>query len=320
VKYILFLSTLLAFNTHLSYSQHQIISIIDNDTKKSIPFANISFGKTDGIYTTVKGLFDLQLITSDSLSISSLGYKTLKILKTEIKNKTVLLKRDNIKLKEIIVSNKKKKFKIKKQKPVNDKDFLNSYKNSIGTEIACFIPNNHGTKDVIIKTILIPTYNKTMTTDLGKQILKRHPFKTIYKVSILENNNGFPGNEIKTEFITIVFDEKTDTTKLVLENQNIYIPQEGCFVAFLNLGPADENGNLIPTSPYYERKTSKGVLRFNKPIKPYFPVNFKINENKTFLKHTFNENKMWKPLYFRKGRTSEFHNISIGYELQVFEY
>ena len=319
MKHYSFLNLLLVISYNLCFTQTEIVTILDKETHKLIPFVTVSFGENDGIYSDIEGKFSLELIVNDTIILSSIGYKTQTVLKNSIQTNTIYLQPTNVLLEEVIVSNKKKKFKLIKSKPINDKDFLNSYKNPIGSEIACLIPNNYGDKDVQIKSILIPSYNKTMTKEMNKQVLKRHTFKTIYKITFLQNENGIPGDEIKTDFITLIFDEKTDTSKLNIEIQQIYLPKNGCFISLLNLGPADENGNLIPTSPFYEKQTSKGLMRFSKPIKPYFPINFDKNEIQTFVRHMFNEDKDWKPFYFRKNRTSEFHNLSLGYELKVFE-
>jgi hypothetical protein len=125
------------------YSQVNI-SIVDKSTNENIPFVTIAFGNDDGVYTNENGQFNLELIKTNSIIVSALGYKTRTIIINTIKNNTIFLEPDNVLLEEVLISNKKKKFKIKKAKSINDKNFLNSYRNSIGNEIACFIENNHG--------------------------------------------------------------------------------------------------------------------------------------------------------------------------------
>lgn len=316
MKNLLFV-LIVTLGLNYNYSQAEVISVLDKDTQLAISFATITFGDNDGFYTDIDGKFDLNLITSDNLEISSLGYTTIEILKTDIKNKTIYLMSNSETLDEVLITDSKRKFKLKKTKPINDKDFLNSYKNPIGIEIASFIENKHGEKEVQIKSILVPSYNKTMV-GTKKQVLKRHPFKTLYKVRFLKNENGFPGDKITSDIILLSFNEKSDLNKLSLENKNIYLPKNGCFITLLNLGPSDETGSLIPTTPYFEKETSKGLMRFAKSIKPYFPVNYKLKKNQTFIRNTFNKDKKWQTFYFKKNRPSEFHNISVGYELKVY--
>jgi hypothetical protein len=125
--------------------------------------------------------------------------------------------------------------------------------------------------------------------------------------------------EIKNKIITVLFNEKTDNLKIDLEDYKLFLPAEGFFIALLNLGPADENKNLTPTSPFKEILIDGKTKRFSKHIKPYFPVNFKKPDPYTYVRYTFNEDKSRKQFDLRKQKNSRINNINIGYELKVYE-
>ncbi|MBO3116672.1 carboxypeptidase-like regulatory domain-containing protein [Winogradskyella sp. DF17] len=296
-----------------------LITVVDKKASKSIPYVTISFGNNDGIYTDQNGRFDLSLITSDSIRLSSLGYQSKIIAINTIQRDTIFLNPTDIQLNEVLVSNKKQKFKTKKIKSINDRDFLNSYRNPIGCEIACLIKNDFSKNDVQLKSITIPSYNKTMDFNgANKQVLKRHAFSTLYKVNFYFNLDGKPGERITSDTLTIQFNEKTDKLKINLESHQIYLPKNGLFISLLNLGPANAEGKLIPTSPYYEQETKKGKLKFVKHIKPYFPVNYYKNENFTYMRIAFDNDLAWKVFNLNNSNQDKFNNISLGYELKVF--
>ncbi|SDH88035.1 carboxypeptidase-like regulatory domain-containing protein [Winogradskyella thalassocola] len=297
-----------------------IITVSDELTALPIAYVNISFGDKDGIYTDNNGQFNLRLIASDSMQLSALGYETKIVFVDSIKEQLIVLNPVTTQLEEVVLSDKKRKFKTEKTKPINDKDFLNSYRNPIGSEIACLIENNFSDNEVQIKSIIIPSYNKTMDfSGKKKQVLKRHPFATLYSISFYTNENGLPGKEITTESIVILFNEKTDKLNIDLEQHQIYLPKNGLYLALLNLGPADAEGNLIPTSPFYEKETKEGLYKFPKHIKPYFPVNYSKNTNSTYRRSRFDNDKTWTVFYLNEGKKDRINNITLGTEVKIYE-
>lgn len=297
-----------------------IITVSDHLTFEPIAYVTISFGDKDGIYADKNGQFDLSLIESDKMQLSALGYDTKTVFVDSIKEQLIVLNPIETLLEEVVLSDKKRKFKTEKTKAINDKDFLNSYRNPIGSEMACLIENNFSDKEVQLKSVTIPTYNKTMDfSGKKKQVLKRHPFSTLYKISFYTNENGLPGEEIKTASITILCNEKTDKLNIDLEKHQIYLPKNGFYLSLLNLGPADLEGNLIPTSPFYIKQTKEGLYKLPKHIKPYFPVNYSKTKNNTYSRSSFDSNKEWTLFYLNERKKDRINNITLGTELKVFE-
>jgi len=179
-KYIILTLYCLLKLSHITGQNNTIITVNDQLTALPIAYVTISFGDNNGIYTNKNGQFNLSLIESDRLQLSAVGYKTKTVFVNAIKEQHIVLMPEETMLEEVVLSNKKRKFKTEKTKPINNKDFLNSYRNPIGSEIACLIENNYRDQEVQIQSVTIPTYNKTMDfSGKKKQVLKRHPFFNI---------------------------------------------------------------------------------------------------------------------------------------------
>ncbi len=299
------------------------IRVVDSISNEGVPFVNIRFDKDNGVYTDDNGEFNLTDITKNNIFLSSIGYKNKTVDLKVIKNNIIYLSPDNYELDEVIISKKTKKAKTKKIKPIKHNDFLKSHRLIVGGELAVLILNNFNSNDVELKSLLIPVITKTISFDnsmSGKvQRVKRLPFSALYKITFYENFGGEPGRQINYENITIVLNEKSTIANLNLEKYNINLPSEGVFIGILNLGKTDKNGKLVSTSPFEIRKGKNGMVKVVKPTKPYFPVYYKENKNKTFSRYTFEENKDWK-IFYRHGKvkSGEHHYISVGYEVKIY--
>ena len=88
------------------YSQEKAI-LLDNIKKQTISYATIYYPKSKkGHYTNNEGIFEFNKNNIDSIYISCLGYKTLKITTNLIKD-TIFLNPDVIELDEIEISRKR---------------------------------------------------------------------------------------------------------------------------------------------------------------------------------------------------------------------
>ena len=194
---------------------------------------------------------------------------------------------------------------------------------SIGIEFASFLPNEFSDNEVQLKTVIIPVVTKTISFNedlIGKnQTVKKLPFSTKYKLKIYENNDGIPGRELLFENITFLLNEKSNNFEIDVEEYDIYIPKEGLYIGLLNLGQADENGKLIPASPYTEKMTENGIVKIANPVKPYFPINTVKDSKSTFFRQLFDNDTNWK--LFSKGNMNKNkpHNISFGYRIKIYK-
>lgn len=317
---IIFTLVFLSYFINVANSQ---IKVIDSITKKHVPYVAIRFDENNGIFTNNEGEFNLTDVTKDSIFLSSPGYRRKVIdLKTLDSNLIYLSPVDYV-LEEVAISNKNKKSKTKRVKPIKHNDFLKSHRLIVGEELAIYIPNNYNSDDIEFKSLLIPIITKTISFDksmAGKtQRVKKLPFSAMYKISFYENLKGSPGDQINYEDITIVINEKSTIVNFSIEKYNISLPHEGVFIGILNLGKTDRNGKLISTSPFEMREDKNGTVKFVKPTKPNFPVHYKEKINNTFSRYTFEEDKEWKTFYKHgKIKKGEYHNISLGYEIKIY--
>ncbi|WP_405267970.1 carboxypeptidase-like regulatory domain-containing protein [Cellulophaga sp. Ld12] len=96
----------------VNYNIAQTISakVIDSVTQEPVPFATIQFANDMGVITNGEGTFTILLDTknkvTDSLFVSSMGYKTYKTTLGEFKDSILTLSPQNIELKNVVVSNK----------------------------------------------------------------------------------------------------------------------------------------------------------------------------------------------------------------------
>lgn len=134
MKKNIFIILLLIFETISAFSQIGVVitnKIIDKETKKPLAFANVVVKKlSTGTFTDKNGYFSLTIPKSsinDTLTISFIGYETLNLKISQIRNKDILLTPKVNMIKEIAIVasyNPKKIFKkirrnLKKNYPLN---------------------------------------------------------------------------------------------------------------------------------------------------------------------------------------------------------
>jgi len=299
------------------------IKVVDSITNKGVSYVAITFEKNNGLYTDEDGVFSLDEIKSEQISLSCMGYSIKTISLKSIQDNTIYLSPTNYELSEVVISDKARKSKVEKVKPKIHNDFMQSHRLSIGGELAMYIPNHFDSNDIELKSLTIPIVTKTISFDKsmeGKaQRLKKLPFSVLYKISFYANEQNKPGEQFNYEDITVVLDEKSTKVDVDLDKYNITLPKEGFFISLLNLGVTDENGKLIPTTPFELKEVDNRMIKFARPTKPYFPVYYKENKNKTFFRYSFNDDKKWITFYKHgKKKEGEYHNIGLGYELKIY--
>ena len=83
--------------------------LLDGKTREPIPFATVQYAKNRGVITNDEGFFTINRSPEqlDKLLISSVGYKTLEIGISEIKDNRIFLNRDIVQLDDVFISDKK---------------------------------------------------------------------------------------------------------------------------------------------------------------------------------------------------------------------
>jgi len=256
------LKIFLFFFTNLAISQS--LFIFDNETKKPIPFTNISYLKDesiiDGDYCNENGLFTIKKnINFDKIAFSCVGYET-KVVNDISNIDTLYLIRKIILLDEIFLSkNKSNTFSILGYSKSKKKIGLSGGK---GFEICVFIQNPYKEKKYI-KSFLFKVRRK----ENYKTAIRVHYYKT--KSNIIE-----PNEEILTEDIVRYFDGKTkEMVEIDVDGLGLELPPEGAFIGIEWLGIIDEK-----TGEFVEKKESWSDTSIG--------INDEINKPLTFIKNT----------------------------------
>lgn len=320
---LFFLLTIFTFS--ISYSQTKII---DKETSFPISYATISFGNGNGIFADDDGKFTFTkklYHDIDTLYISSLGYKELKIA-TENLQDTILLESLSEELQEVIVQVKPSgKFKIEKLKPTLHDDYFKCWLPTIESEIAVFFPNdNQNPKQ--ITTLYLPIKTEASNwNDRKKSNAKKRSFSTLFKVHFYENNNGLPGDVLSYEKIIFrVTEQSEDVFELDITENDIFIPKNGIFASIQILGYTDKQGKLLPNKKYQEVKTRKGIVKVSTTFRPLLPFTNKIPAKRTFIKRIFLNNNEWvryekKNIPRSKLLAEGLNNYGMGLKMKVYQ-
>jgi hypothetical protein len=316
---------LISFTFSISYSQTKII---DNETNFPISYATISFGNGNGIFADDDGNFTFTkklYHDIDTLYISSLGYKELRI-STDSLQKTVELEPLSEKLQEVIVQVKPKgKFKLKTIKPTLHEDYFKCWLPTIESEIAVFFPNENQ-KPKQITTLYLPIKTEASNwSERKKTTAKKRAFSTLFKVTFYENNNGLPGDVLSYEKTIFRVTEKSEAVfELDITNHDIFIPKNGLFISLQILGYTDKQGKLLPNKKYQEVKTRRGIVKVSTTFRPLLPFTNEISTKRTFIKRIFLDNNEWiryekKNIPRSKLLAEGLNNYGMGMKMKVYQ-
>jgi hypothetical protein len=300
-------------------------------TREDVPYATVSFGNGNGIFADDVGGFFFskkQYKDIDSLFISALGYKTLKVATSDLKTTLFMMPEVN-NLSEVIVSTKKKgKYKVKEIAPKLHNDYFHCWLPTIESEIAVFF-DNKGQQSQKISTLYLPI--KLEASDWHKRKSRKtpkKPFSTLFRVKFYENDHGTPGESLTSDMLVFRVTEKNNSKgkfSLNIEDQHIYIPKNGIFISVQVLGYTDDKGKLLPNKKYREVETKKGVVKVSTTFRPLLPFTNEIPSKNTFVKRIFLDGGKW--VRFEKKNIQKnnklllqgYNNYGIGLKLHVYQ-
>ncbi len=319
------LFTLCILLSTISFGQ---ITIQDKETKEPVSFATISFGNGNGLFADEEGKFVFtkkRYSDIDSLHITSIGYKELKMA-TDSLPSTINLEPLADQLQEVIVQVKPKgKFKMRKIKPTLHEDYFKCWLPTIESEIAVFFPNKEKKTKQITK-LYLPI--KTEASDWSKRKranTKKRSFSTLFKVNFYENNEGLPGDILSYEKVVFrVTQDSESVYELDITKNEIFIPHQGVFVSIQILGYTNKLGKLLPNKKYQEVKTRKGIVKVSTTFRPLLPFTDEIPSKRTFTKRIFLDNNEWirfenKNVSNNKLLMSGLNNYGMGMEMKVYQ-
>jgi len=319
MKNWLFLSTLL-----LSlFAIGQDITIIDASSKKSVPFATISFGDGKGTFADDDGVFRFSrklYKDIDSLFISSIGYEDLAIA-TQNLGKEILLFQEANKLDAVMLTVELNgKFKKKKEKPIAHDNFFNCWLPTVESEIAVRFDRveNQPTRISLLKFPIIK--EESQVSKKGKL----RAFSTMIRVMFYDVENGKPAHRSFYPSMTHIVNEKSDDIiELDIDHLNINIPKNGIFAAIQVLGYTTPDGKLIKAKKYREIDTIRGIQKVSTTYRPLLPFTNKIEGKKTWVRRIFYNNKQWGLFDLNYNPNSSLirsghDNYGVGAEFKVF--
>lgn len=323
-------SILIALLVLCAYLGHGQTTILDQTTKDPIPFAAVSFNNGYGIFSDDNGVFVFtkKLYPDvDSLHVSSLGFKDIKLSVSQLKD-TLFLEQKIDRLDEVVLTvdlYKDKKYKVEVLKPYLDDNYYKCWLPTIESEIAVFFsnPSDQPTK---LQTVHFPIALESKDWEKRKKKnADKKPFSTLFKVNFYQNDNALPGKPLIYETVVFRVTEKNgDQFDMDVSAHNIIIPENGFFISLQVLGYTDKNGKLLPNKKYKEVKSRTGSLvKIPTNFRPLLPFTDAINGHHTYVKRVFIKDNRW--VLFSKGTFGRstlldhgLNNYGLGISYRVY--
>lgn len=232
MKYLYFLVFLLFYV--FGYSQStKTIYLLDSISHEPVPFSNITIYEKEtiknGYYSDENGLAKITFDKNNSFKISCIGFETINIINFNDLKDTLYLKQNSIILNEVIVSNNiiNKNLGFANLKKTSD---ISTFK---GLEYALYI-ENESKENAKIRSVTLGVFKKSKNTAILK--IK------FYKKGI----DNKPSDIINAQDIIYYLSEKVNgIIEIDISNKNVYLPENGVFVAVESLGFIDKNGSFI---------------------------------------------------------------------------
>lgn len=226
---------IIIFTLNITYSQNRIV-VLDSLNHKPIPFANISFGKNNGLYTDENGYFEINKNSIDTLNISHISYNSYTIKSSEIKD-AIMLSQNAILLKEVVVSNKKRisKYIDFPKKNNNFSSWPVSPKSEIVTLI---IPNLKNTNSILKNFTFNFAKKKEKNSNITSQTAVRINLYTADKNQNIKKH-------IYSSQVIYINPNKKEKLELDVEQEEILLTKKGLFLGLEVIGDIDSSGNIL---------------------------------------------------------------------------
>ncbi|WP_029035730.1 carboxypeptidase-like regulatory domain-containing protein [Salinimicrobium terrae] len=240
----------------ITFSQEIVMSglLVDSETKSPVEFANMGVvNKNKGTVSNLDGKFSIKFskeFTGDSLTISHVVYKTVKIPIKDSEDLLIQLKPNENNLSEVVVSNKKKK---------NRKIGVKSYNPLVWASTA--------SKEMDIvesaKQIKIPNNKTVWVKDVNFYL--RRGFETdsaFIRINFYENLDDRPGDKIIFEDIIQRNLIKQGWVNIDLTKHSVYLEED--FFVGVEIIPGSIKpfelflGAILTKGDAFMRKSSQG--------------------------------------------------------------
>jgi hypothetical protein len=209
------------------------------EANKPLPLASVFvLRKTNvGTFTDANGRFTIQVTSSDTLSVSHVGYLSYKVAVTDLKSVLVLLPQ-TVTLKEVIISSKKAKTRktvlgLAKEKTNSMFCGIDRYALWIG---------NPFKKSGVIQLFQAKFFHPKNRDPRSEGIMIRLRFYG------REKAKGPPSADVVEQSIAVILKPKQTLLKVDIEKYGVPFLAEGMFVGVDILGYVNKNNQLIVNS------------------------------------------------------------------------
>ncbi|AZQ42961.1 carboxypeptidase-like regulatory domain-containing protein [Nonlabens ponticola] len=286
---------LISFLLSLFTMQAQVYQLVDGDSNEPLAFATISFNDGRGTFADDDGKFQFsrkRYPGIDSLTISSLGYKTISIATADLVP-VLKLYPDTDELDAVVVRAKLDgKFKEKEIDAIEHDDYFNSWLPTVESEIAVKFERS-ASQPTQIKSILLPVIVEEQS---GRRKGKVRKFSTLFRLQFYAVNvDGSPTDKSNYPDHTFIINQETeDVYNVDVEEYGIQIPKNGLFASIQVLGYTYPDGKLIDAKKYREIKTRTGFEKVSTTYRPLLPFTDEVDAPLTWVRRIFFNNKTWQ--------------------------
>ncbi|QKJ31658.1 carboxypeptidase-like regulatory domain-containing protein [Mucilaginibacter mali] len=263
-----------------AHAQHLQGNVIDGQTNQTIPGATISIASKNFFYPADNdGKFDIsdsRIQSTDTISISCVGYITQKMVVRDFGQETV------VKLQPFTTQLKEVKVGYTKSQIINVGSKVKSYFGTAsilpGMEIAMFMPGSAGVKGIIQTAEFYLREGNLFTGAKGDVTA---PFRVrLYSVGA----DGKPGKELISDVIIVSAKKKNDWFVVDISRYQVENPGSGFFVSF----------GLLDARYYQVNSKYRGIFSSSADIKTP-RLSFTEKEFKEVLSYHGSSNGSWHP-------------------------
>lgn len=214
----------------ICFGQNKKFILLDESSKLPIEYCNIILiGKDKGTYSDSKGYLKIDATEKDSLLISHVLYKEIKLSLTSIKD-TIWLSQKNQFLDEVIISSKKGFKEWSKERKEKHQWYIQPK-----TEF-CVLFKKNKSLDTISK-VRFPIENIAEMKNVKIE-------RAIFRLNIYSNSNGSINQKLNTENIIFTLQDKSEYITFDLKKPFL-IPLEGLFLGIEFIGFENSSNSII---------------------------------------------------------------------------
>jgi hypothetical protein len=231
-KYSILLFTVLICSFSFGQTLKLQGSIYKANSKEGLPFCSIAIkGSSRGTISDIAGNFSFIANSTDTVIISSVGYKT-KILAAIDLSKTIFLEESVTELEEITISSSRKM----RSRVIGNTKSKTKYLFGGSNQYAFLLSNQMNSIGLI----------QSVDLNLHPATNKEERFETVLRIRFYENVNRLPGIDIVNDNIVVRLKASTKNITIDVSKYNIELPSNGLFIGVDLLGIYDIQNKFIP--------------------------------------------------------------------------